>query len=159
MALYDYIPYPDGLPGFYAGTGVGVENNLVATEALLGPPRQRASRPLHPYLISMRWRFTRSQFFQFKAWWRDTLKRGVLPFTGTFSVHGRTGEYRMQFITPPSFSSERGGDCVVSGQAWCWRAPEKTSEEAFAGIIDRAYLESVVLRFDSIMQGYYDLRV
>lgn len=157
MALYRYASYPSDLPGFEAGTEVAVENNLYESPPALGRPTQRSPRPLHPYLINARWKLDRSEYLRFRLWWRDTLNSGMLPFTGEFCLHGHIGEYEAQFVTTPSYQSEKGGFWAVSAQIWSWKVPELSREEALSQVIDIAYLQNVNDRLERILDSYYNL--
>lgn len=159
MALYRYASYPGNLPGFEAGTEVAVENNLYESPPTLGRPTQRSARSLHPYLINVRWKLDRSEYLRFRLWWRDTLNSGVLPFTGEFCLHGHTGEYEAQFITIPSYQSEKGGFWAVSAQIWSWKVPELSREEALSQVIDIHYLQYTADRLGRILDSYYNLGV
>lgn len=157
MALYRYASYPSDLPGFEAGTEVAVENNLYESLPTLGRPTQRSPRPLHPYLINARWKLDRSEYLRFRLWWRDTLNSGMLPFAGEFCLHGHIGEYEAQFVTAPSYQSEKGGFWAVSAQIWSWKVPELSREEALSQVIDIAYLQNVNDRLERILDSYYNL--
>lgn len=158
MALYQNATYPADLPKFWNGTSFSRENNPIATDHTMGLPRMRkGNRPLTPYAGKVSMRLTVVEYRSFRNWWKNTLRYGVMPFEGEFSLYGRTGIVAMQILKAPSYNSQRGGDWVVEFEVWSWKLPGLTQEEVDAGVIDLPSLELLVDGTDDILASYYDL--
>jgi hypothetical protein len=100
--------WPEDIPQSVLSDGFSEEpeRNVVTFAPEAGPPKERRRTSISTDLVSYPALLTFDQWQTLKAWWRDDLMDGVLPFTRTDPLTAETKTFK--FIDPPRPTSVMG---------------------------------------------------
>lgn len=106
-----FASWPGGVPtGAIQGSLTEqVERNISSFEVDLGPPLESRQSSIATSFLSFEALMLRTQYVLLIAWYRDTLKDGVLSFNRKHPFYCAGGNLVMRFTAVPSYTAITGG--------------------------------------------------